>query len=157
MRVEALMKISEFLSPDGVLVDVRESGKVRLLERLSTLAAAAVGLEAGDVAREVAKREVLGSTGVGDGVALPHARLHGLGAPFGLLARLSHSIDFDSIDGKPVDIVFLLLLPEAGDTGKGNALACVARALRQPDTLRQIRDAPDRKALFKAIAGVDTA
>jgi PTS system nitrogen regulatory IIA component len=155
MRVEALMKISDFLSPDRVLVEVRESDKVRLLKRLSTLAAAAVGLKAGDVAREVAKREVLGSTGVGDGVALPHARLHGLGAPFGLLARLSHPIDFEAIDGEPVDIVFLLLLPEAGDTDKGNALACVARALRQPDTLRKIRGAPDRETLFQAVAGAE--
>jgi PTS system nitrogen regulatory IIA component len=150
-----MMKTSDFLSPDGVLVDVRTSGKARLLEQLSARAAAAVGLEAGDIAREVAKREVLGSTGVGDGVALPHARLHGLGAPFGLLARLSHPIDFEAIDGKPVDIVFLLLLPEAGDTDKGNALACVARALRQPDTLRKIRGAPGREALFQTVAGAD--
>jgi len=155
MRVEALMKISEFLSPDGVLVDVRESDKVHLLERLSTLAATAVELDASDIVREVTKREVLGSTGVGNGVALPHARLHGLAAPFGLLARLSHPVDFDAIDGKPVDIVFLLLLPEAGDTGKGNTLACVARALRQAETLRKIRGAPDPETLFKAVAGTD--
>jgi PTS system nitrogen regulatory IIA component len=155
MRVEALTKISDFLSPDQVMMDVRASDKARLLEQLSARAAAAVGLAAGDVVREVAKREGLGSTGVGDGVALPHARFHGLGAPFGLIARLSHPIDFDSIDGKPVDIVFLLLLPEAGDTDKGNALACVARALRQPDTLRKIRGAPDRETLFQAVAGAE--
>ena len=121
MRVEAPMKVSDFLSPDRVLVDVRESDKVRLLERLSTLAAAAVELDAGDIVREVTKREVLGSTGVGDGVALPHARLRGLGAPFGVLARLSHPIDFDAIDGKPVDIVFLLLLPEAERSRQGQS------------------------------------
>jgi len=88
-------------------------------------------------------------------VALPHARLQGLGAPFGLLARLSHPIDFDSIDGKPVDIVFLLLLPEAGDTGKGNILACVARALGRAETLCKIRGAPDRETLFQAVARTD--
>ncbi len=149
------MKVSDFLSPDRVLVDVRESDKVRLFERLSTLAAAAVELDAGDIVREVTKREDLGSTGVGGGVALPHARLRALGAPFGVIARLSHPIDFDAIDGKPVDIVFLLLLPEAEDPGKGKALACVARALRQPDTLRKIRRAPDRETLFHAIVGAD--
>jgi nitrogen PTS system EIIA component len=136
-------------------VDVRASDKARLLEQLSARAAAAVGLAAGDVAREVAKREDLGSTGIGNGVALPHARLHGLGAPFGLLARLSHTIDFDAIDGEPVDIVFLLLLPEAEDIGKGSALACVARAFRQAETLRKIRGAPDRETLFQAFAGAD--
>jgi PTS system nitrogen regulatory IIA component len=155
MRVEALMKVSDFLSPEDVLVGVRASDKARLLEQLSTRAAAAVGLVADDVVHEVAKREDLGSTGVGNGVALPHARLHGLAAPFGLLARLSHPIDFDAIDGEPVDVVFLLLLPEAGDACKGNALACVARALRQAETLREIRGASNREALLQTIVGAD--
>jgi nitrogen PTS system EIIA component len=149
------MKVSDFLSPEDMLVGVRASDKGRLLEQLSTRAAAAVGLVAHEVVREVAKREDLGSTGVGNGVALPHARLHGLRAAFGLFARLSDPIDFEAIDGKPVDVVFLLLLPEAGGAGKGNALACVARALRQPDTLRKIRGAPDREALFQAVARTD--
>ena len=75
-----------------------------------------------------------------------------LKAPFALLARLRHPIDFDAIDGEPVDIVVLLLIPEAGDGAKGNALACVARALRDAEALRKIRAAPDREALFRAVA-----
>jgi nitrogen PTS system EIIA component len=146
------MKISEFLSPGQVMTDVRASDKQRLLAQLSTEAAAGAGLVPDEVVREIVKREELGSTGVGNGVALPHARLPGLSAPFGVLARLRHSIDFDSIDGQPVDIVFLLLLPEAGDNPKGNALACVARALRDSETLFEIRSAPDSETLFRAVA-----
>jgi nitrogen PTS system EIIA component len=145
------MNISDFLSPTHVLIEVRERDKSRLLEKLSTQAAAEVGLSAYEVVREIAKREELGSTGVGNGVALPHARLPGLSAPFGLLARLRQSIDFDAIDGEPVDIVFLLLLPEGGDGAKGNALASVARALRDPETLRSLRSASDAETTFREL------
>jgi PTS system nitrogen regulatory IIA component len=145
------MKISDFLSPTQVMIDVKASDKSRLLEQLSTEAAAEAGLAVDEVVREIAKREELGSTGVGNGVALPHARLPSLRAPFALFARLRHGIDFDAIDGEPVDIVVLLLIPEAGDSAK-NALACVARALRDTETLRKVRSAPDREALFRVIA-----
>ena len=151
------MKISDFLSPNQVMIDVRTSDKSRLLEQLSTEAAAAAGLAADEVVREIAKREELGSTGVGNGVALPHARLPSLKAPFALLARLRHPIDFDAIDGEPVDIVLLLLIPEAGDGAKGNALACVARALREAKTLQRVRSAHSQETLYKAVAGFNTA
>src|SRR6476646_11790797 len=153
MLAGAAMKISDFLSPTQVMVDVKASDKSRLLEQLSMEAAAEAGLPAEEVVREIAKREMLGSTGVGNGVALPHARLPSLKAPFALLARLRHPIDFDAIDGEPVDIVVLLLLPAVDDSAKGHALACVARALRAAETLRKIRSAPDREALFRVVAG----
>jgi nitrogen PTS system EIIA component len=146
------MKISDFLVPSQVMIDVKASDKERLLEQLSMEAADVAGLPADEVAREIAKREELGSTGVGNGVALPHARLTSLKTPFALFARLRHGIDFDAIDGEPVDIVVLLLIPESGDSAKGNALACVARALRDTETLRKVRSAPDREALFRVIA-----
>jgi PTS system nitrogen regulatory IIA component len=151
------MKIRDVLSPTDVLIDVRANDKTRLLEQLSTQAAAKAGLPAEEVAREIAKREELGSTGVGNGVALPHARLPNLKAPFGLLARLRHAIDFDAIDGEPVDIVVLLLLPETADRAQLNALACVARAMRDPETLQRVRTVADREALFRAIADSGTA
>jgi PTS system nitrogen regulatory IIA component len=151
------MKISDFLSPAHVMIDVRARDKSRLLEQLSTQAADEVGLAADEVATEIAKREELGSTGVGNGVALPHTRLQGLKAPFGLLARLRHGIDFDAIDGEPVDIVFFLLLPDAADGPKGNALTCVARALRDPETLWKLRSAPNRETLFSAVAAPHNA
>ena len=146
------MKIPDFLSPANVILDVRASDKSRLLQQLSSQAASELGLDPDEVSNQIAKREELGSTGVGNGVALPHARLRGLKAPFGLLARLRHGIDFEAIDGQPVDVVFLLLLPETGDSAQLNALASVARALRDPDALRRLRRASDGEALYRAIA-----
>ena len=150
------MKIRDVLSPTDIIVDVRASDKTRLLEQLSTQAATKAGLAADEVAREIAreiaKREELGSTGVGNGVALPHARLRRLKAPFGLLARLREGIDFEAIDDRLVDIVFLLLLPETADRAQLNALACVARAMRDPETLQRVRTVADPEALFGAIA-----
>jgi nitrogen PTS system EIIA component len=145
------MKISDFLSPTRVMLDVRASDKAQLLNELSRQAAAEAGLDVDETAAQIAKREALGSTGVGNGVGLPHARLLGLKAPFGLLARLCRPIEFEAVDDQPVDIIFLLLLPESADGEQLNALACVARALRDPETLRRIRDAEDRDALFKVL------
>jgi nitrogen PTS system EIIA component len=157
MQAGAIMNISDFLSPAQIMIDVKASDKVRLLEQLSSEAAAATGLGADEVVREIAKREELGSTGVGNGVALPHARLPSLKAPFALLARLRHPIDFDAIDGEPVDIVVLLLIPEASDGAKGNALACVARAFRDEETRRKLRSARSGETLYQVAAGLNTA
>jgi nitrogen PTS system EIIA component len=151
------MKISDFLSPADVALDVRESDKARLLQQLSSQAAAKVGLSANEVCTQIIKREELGSTGVGNGVALPHARLRGLSTPFGLFARLRHGIDFEAIDSQPVNIVFLLLLPDGTGASQLNALASVARALRDPETLQRIRSAADRDSLFQAIVDASAA
>jgi PTS system nitrogen regulatory IIA component len=145
------MKISDLLSPADVMLDVKSANKDELLRLLSTRAAAGAGLDADEVVTMILKREELGSTGVGNGVALPHARSVGLKAPFGLFARLRRAIDFEAIDDQPVDIVFLLLLPESDNGEQLNALACAARALRDPEVLKQIRGAADRDALFRAL------
>jgi PTS system nitrogen regulatory IIA component len=145
------MKISDFLSPTNVMLDVKPANKGELLGLLSTRAAAGAGLDADEVVTHILKREELGSTGVGNGVALPHARLVGLKAPISLLVRLRRAIDFEAIDDRPVDIVFLLLLPESDNGEQFNALACAARALRDAEVLKQIRGAADPDALFRAI------
>jgi PTS system nitrogen regulatory IIA component len=145
------MKISDFLSPTNVKLDVRANDKTTLLRQLSAQAAAEAGLNPEDVTAQIVRREELGSTGVGDGVGLPHARFADLKAPLGLLARLRHGIDFDAVDDQPVDIVFLLLLPEATQGNQLNALAQVARTLRNAENLRRIRDATESSAVFRAI------
>src|SRR6202023_4055922 len=106
------MKIADFLAPADVKSDVASPDKKRLLAELAREAAAKIGIDADRIAAELYKREELGSTGVGGGVAIPHARFQQAKAPFGLLARLKKPIDYDAVDGKPVDIVCLLLLPE---------------------------------------------
>jgi PTS system nitrogen regulatory IIA component len=150
------MKISDFLSPANVMLNIRASDKTQLLLQLSVLAATEVRMDTEAVTAQIAKREELGSTGVGDGVALPHARIAGLKSPFGLLARLRRGINFEAIDEQPVDIVFLLLLPDSANDEQLNALACVARALRDEQTLARIRDAVNPEALFKAITELGT-
>jgi len=145
------MKISDFLSPANVVLDMRAGDKTQLLRQLSAQAAAELGLDPEQVMAQILKREELGSTGVGDGVALPHARLAGLKTPFGLLARLRRSIEFDAVDDQPVDIVFLLLLPQSARGDHLNALARVARSLRNTETRERIRRAAESNAAFQAI------
>jgi PTS system nitrogen regulatory IIA component len=144
------MEIRDFLSPDDAMNNVRAPDKTHLLQDLAARAAAALNLDANLVAIELLKREALGSTGTGEGVAIPHARIPDLKKPFGTLVRLRHAIDFEAIDGKPVDIVFLLLLPQSqGDPL--NALASVARKLRDPGSVRRLRNAANDTELFQAI------
>ena len=108
---EAPMDIKEFLAPSDTLIDVRASDKTRLLQELTRRAATILDLPAERISTGILKREELGSTGTGGGVALPHARIQGLNRSFGILARLNKPIDFEAIDGRRVDLVFLLLLP----------------------------------------------
>jgi PTS system nitrogen regulatory IIA component len=99
------------------------------------------------------KREELGSTGVGNGVAIPHVRLDQVKKPFGIMARLKHPIDFASIDGQPVDLVCVLLLSKENEPAQLNALAAVARRLRRPELLEQLRHAPNRGVLYNVMIG----
>lgn len=144
------MSIEDFLSPEHALVGVKAPEKARLLHELSALAARSLQLPGPDIANEVLKREQLGSTGMGNGIAIPHARISGLQNTFGIFARLKRPIDYQAIDGQPVDLVFLLLQP-AASPGDLNALAAVARKLREPDRLKRLRGAGDADALYREI------
>jgi nitrogen PTS system EIIA component len=144
------MDIKSFLSPAQVMIDVRASDKAGLLQELARRAAAALDLAADAVASALLKREELGSTGTGGGVAIPHARLAGIDKPFGMLVRLTKAINFDSIDGVPVDIVFLLLLPAHSQGEQLNALASAARILRDPQVIRDLHRTNDAAGLYAA-------
>jgi PTS system nitrogen regulatory IIA component len=144
------MQLSDILLPRHVLPDVRVADKSALLSELSRNAGTTLGIPPEAIASALVKREALGSTGMGGGIAIPHARLAGVTKPFGLLARLDQGIDFDAVDGERVDIVFLLLLPEASDADI-NALACVARKLRDPQVLAAVRRAKDARGIFARI------
>ena len=145
------MKISDLLSPTDVMIDVRASNKRQLLQEFAVRAADGLGLRVDQVAPYLLKREELGSTGIGRGVAIPHARLPDLQRPHGLLARLRQPIEFEAIDGQAVDIVFVLLLPAAVESGQLEALALVARVLRPPENLVRLRDARNPSELYAAI------
>ena len=145
------MKISDLLSPTDVMTDVRTSNKRRLLQEFAAKAADSLGLHVDQIALHLLKREELGSTGIGRGVAIPHARLPDVQRPYGLLARLKAPIEFDAIDGQAVDIVFVLLLPAAAENGQIGALAQVARTLRPEENLARLRAARNTSELYSAI------
>ncbi|QWG19471.1 PTS sugar transporter subunit IIA [Bradyrhizobium sediminis] len=146
------MKISDLLSPTDVLIDVRGSNKRLLLQEFAAKAADSLGLRVDQISPYLLKREELGSTGIGRGVAIPHARLPDLQRPFGLLARLKAPVEFDAIDGQAVDIVFVLLLPAAAESGQIGPLALVARTLRPPENLARLRAARNTTELYAAVA-----
>ena len=145
------MDIAEFLSPANVLTNLPAAGKKELLTELARRAALALKLPSELIVSELLKREELGSTGLGDGVALPHTRLRELTQPFGVLARLRRGIDFDAIDGHKVDLIFLLLLPTEPHGEQLSALASVARKLNDKDLRDRMRAAVDGPALFLAM------
>lgn len=114
------------------------------------------GIACRDVVAAATERERLGSTGVGNGVALPHARIEGMDRVVAAFARLSEPLEFDAVDGRPVDLVCFLLAPADCGGAHLRALARVSRLLRRPETRQRLRAAPDSQALF-AILSDDTA
>lgn len=152
MRPADAMTIDDILAPADVVHGLRASGKTPLLEDLAKRAARSLNLDADTILGALIRREGLGSTGVGDGVALPHARLEAVRRPFGLLARLREPLDFDAVDERPVDLVFLLLLPTAEGGNYLNALACVARKLRDSETAAALRGARDTAGLYASVS-----
>lgn len=147
------MQIKDFLSASEVVVDFPASDKADLLRGLATRAASTLKLPGAAVVRSIQVRDELGSTGIGNGVCIPHARLQQLKRPFGLLARLKQPIAYQAIDDQPVDIVFLLLLPAAPQSDQLNVLAAVARKLRDQAVLRRARSATGATELYQALAG----
>jgi PTS system nitrogen regulatory IIA component len=140
------MNFEKLIGREAVFVGVRAEDKRKLLAWVADRAATLTGADGDEILQALRKREELGSTGIGKGTALPHVRLPSVISPVGLFVRLSAPIAFDSIDGEPVDLVCLLLLPEAGGEAL-NALSAVARAFREPAELSRFRAARDSKAL----------
>src|SRR5262245_7776751 len=152
-RPGAVMGISDFLSAADVAIDFRASQKRELLQELAGVAAKSLNLTADQIAPAILKREELGSTGTGGGVAIPHARIDGVMKPFGMVVRLKNPIDFEAIDGQPVDLVFLLLLPASHEREQLGALASIARKLRTPGILAQLRRQKSVSGFYSALTG----
>ena len=146
------MKLSDFLSPSDVIADLVAADKQKLLLELAQKGASIFGVRPDHVFAELTKREELGSTGMGDGVAIPHARFQQVTKPYGMLVRLKKPLAFDAVDGKPVDIVFLLLLPETAKGEQLSALALIARKLRDPAITAALRHARDSAEMYRALA-----
>lgn len=150
------MILLEFLSPDAVASSLRANGKKQVLQDVASAAARLTGIDEAEIFETLLQRERLGSTGIGEGVAIPHGKSPKLDRMFGFLAKLDKPVDFDAIDGQPVDIVFLLLAPEGAGADHLKALARVARILRMPGVLDMIRSARDDAALYAVVSQAAT-
>jgi PTS system nitrogen regulatory IIA component len=143
------VEIADLLSgPDAVLACVKASGKKALLAELAAKAAHLYKLDERRLFDRLLERERLGSTGIGGGIAIPHGRMAGLAKPVGVFARLIHPVDFDSIDERPVDSVFLLLAPEGAGADHLKALARVSRLLRDRGLVEKLRATESADALY---------
>jgi PTS system nitrogen regulatory IIA component len=143
------VEIADLLpGPDAVLASVKASGKKALLAELASRAAALYAFDERRLFDRLLGRERLGSTGIGGGIAIPHGRMASLTKPCGLFARLAQPIDFDSIDERPVDIVFLLVAPEGAGADHLKALARVSRLLRDRPLVEKLRATESADALY---------
>jgi PTS system nitrogen regulatory IIA component len=149
--------VLDFLKPEAVIAALRANGKKQALQELAAHAGRILGRSEREIFEILLQRERLGSTGVGDGIAIPHGRLPQLGRLFGLIARLDKPIGFDALDGEPVDLLFLLLAPEGAGADHLKALARIARVLREPGVLERIRAARDAAAIYAVLTQASTS
>src|SRR3569832_1504065 len=142
------MEIADLLSPDAVLAHVKATTKKQVLQEMAHRAAILTKLPERRIFDTLVEREKLGSTGMGQGIAIPHGRIPGIDKMTGLFAQLDHPVDFDSMDDQPVDLVFLLLAPEGAGADHLKALARVSRLLRNQAVCEKLRAAPQAATLF---------
>ena len=146
------MTLTDLIAPSAVIPALKVNGKKQALQELAARAAELTGQSERAILEVLLQREKLGSTGVGNGIAIPHGKLPKLGRLFGLFARLERPIDFEALDGQPVDLIFLLLAPEAAGADHLKALARVARLLRDPEVTRKLRESGDADAIYAVLA-----
>jgi PTS system nitrogen regulatory IIA component len=137
------------MRPNQIVLLEGALDKPRLLRDLADRAATALNLDGAELAAALLRREDLGSTGLGGGIAIPHTRVAGLQKLFVLLAILRNPVQFDAIDGQPVDLVCLVVAPDNGEALK--ALAAISRVLREPAILARIRQAPSAQAAYDVL------
>lgn len=145
------MEIGDLLTSDRVLDRLPAASKKQVMQEISRRAAAATGIDERSVFSVLLERERLGTTGVGEGVAIPHGKLAELDGLYGFFARLDQAIDFDAIDERPVDLVFLLLAQEGASADHLKALARVSRLMRDPEIREDLRHAADTRALYSIL------
>jgi PTS system nitrogen regulatory IIA component len=141
------------LQPEAVAT-ISADGKPAILRALAAQFASVYGLDAGVVLSEIEQREKLGSTGFGRGVAIPHARIVGIGRPVAVFLRLDAPVVFDAADAMPVDIVFGLLSPENAGATHLHALAAISRMMRDDRMHAALMEAPNAEALYSLLCNV---
>ena len=149
------MDLSDLLAVEAVLPNLKPNSKKQLLQELSEHAAQLTGVAARQIFDTLLQRERLGSTGVGNGIAIPHGKIEAISTITGFFARLAKPIDFDAQDDEPVDLVFLLLAPEGAGADHLKALSRIARILRDPDVVEAVRASDDANAIYALLTAVE--
>lgn len=148
------IRIEDILTQERTFMDAPVSSKKKLLEYIASYVANVTGTSATNIFERLHNRERLGSTGIGEGIAIPHCRLPECTEPIGLLLKLDEAIDFDSMDHRPVDLVFALIVPEDANSQHLQVLAMLARNFTEASFRDALRNAPDAKQLYeRAING----
>jgi len=142
------MEIADLLSPDAVVSHLKAANKKQVLQEMAHRAAQLTRLPERRIFDTLLEREKLGSTGMGQGIAIPHGRVPGIQKMTGLFAQIDHPVDFDAMDDQPVDLVFLLLAPEDAGADHLKALARVSRLLRNQGVCEKLRGAPQAATLY---------
>lgn len=141
------MDLSDLVAPQAIIPALKANSKKQVLQIMAEKAADLTGLEERVVLDTILQREKLGSTGVGNGIAIPHGKLAQLNNIVGVFARLDTPVDFEALDDEPVDLVFLLLAPESAGADHLKALSKIARVLRDPDMVQKLRNTHEAQAL----------
>ena len=142
------MRLSEIMSANSVVLSLKSNNKRQLLQELAQKASEITGINDRTIFDTILERENLGSTGFGGGTALPHGRIRELDKVFSLFVRLNSPVDFDSIDNKPVDLIFLLLSPESNGADHLTALAQISRVLKDEETCAKLRAAKSKEEIY---------
>jgi PTS system nitrogen regulatory IIA component len=145
------MRVTDLVAANAVVPALKATSKKQALQELASRAAQLTGQGERAIFDVLMQREKLGSTGVGNGIAIPHGKLPTLDKLFGLFARLDRPVDFETLDGQPVDLIFVLLAPETAGADHLKALARVARLLRDPDVARKLRESRDAEAIYAVL------
>lgn len=147
-----MVDIADIVSLEGVILDLKSCrSKRQVLKELARQAGGLTGVNQQRLLDALLERERLGTTGIGHGIAIPHAKLDEIDRVVGLFARLDQPVDFESLDDQPSDLIFLLLAPDSADTASLKALARISRVLRQPSTRERLRQEPDRRTVYRML------
>jgi PTS system nitrogen regulatory IIA component len=142
------MTLESLIDKQSVLASLRAPNKKQLLQELSHALAAQVAIDHRLIFETLLTREKLGSTGIGQGIAIPHGKVPSISRVYGLFARLAQPVEFESVDGQPVDLVFVLLAPEHAGADHLKALARISRLLREPALVAKLRGTDDQEGLY---------
>jgi PTS system nitrogen regulatory IIA component len=146
------MALTDLVAPNAILPTLKVSSKKQALHELAVRAAVLSGQNERSIFEVLMQREKLGTTAIGNGIAIPHAKMSNLTRLFGLFARLDRPLDFEALDNQPVDLIFLLLAPEGAGADHLKALARVARLLRDPAIAHNLRASHDAEAIYAVLA-----